>query len=35
MINKRLLSIFICLACLTSFISAEKIEAGSLKKLNK
>lgn len=34
MINKRLLSIFICLTCLISFISAEKIEAGSLKNPN-
>lgn len=34
MLNKKILSLFICLICFTSFISAEKIEAGSLKEPN-
>ena len=31
MLNKKILSLLICLFCFTSFISAEEIKPGSLK----
>lgn len=34
MLNKKILSLFICLICFTSFITAEEIEPGSLKEPN-
>ena len=34
MLNKKILSLFICLICFSSFITAEEIEPGSLKEPN-